>query len=42
MYAQAALIRPGVSIGYFLLTGSAKVAFPYFRSPSFGSASRRR
>jgi hypothetical protein len=39
MYAQAAFIRPGVSIGYCLFTGSAKVVLPYFASPSRGSAS---
>jgi hypothetical protein len=35
-------MRPGVSIGYFLLTGSANVAFPYFSTPFRGSASGRR
>jgi hypothetical protein len=35
-------MRPGVSMGYFLLVGSANVALPYFLRPSSGSASRRR
>ena len=31
--AHAALIRPGVSIGYLLFTGSTNVVFPYFSRP---------
>src|SRR5919106_1241223 len=42
MYAHAALMRPGVSIGYFLLVGSANRVSPYFCRPSEGSASSLR
>ena len=42
MYAQAALMRPGVSMGYLLFTGSANVTLPYLRRPSLGLASLRR